>query len=49
MTAGDQTEWERPLQAVAYFLIGSDGLIRWTRVEPRITTLPEVEELLSLV
>lgn len=49
MTAEDQTEWQRPLQAVAYFLIGRDGLIRWARVEPRITTLPKVEELLSLV
>ena len=49
MTAEDQAEWQRPLQAVAYFLIGRDGLIRWASVETRITTLPKVEELLSLV
>lgn len=49
MTAEDQAEWQRPLQAVGYFLIGRDGLIRWARVETRITALPKVEELLPLV
>lgn len=49
MTTEDQIEWQRPLHPVAYFLIGRDGLIRWARVETQITTLPEVEELLSLV
>jgi len=49
MTAEDQAEWQRPLQAVGYFLIGRDGLIRWARVETSVTALPKVEELLSLV
>lgn len=49
MTAEDEAEMQRPLQSVAYFLIGSDGLIRWARVDPRIVPLPDVKELLSLV
>jgi peroxiredoxin len=49
MTAEDQAEWERPLQAVGYFLIGPDGLVRWARVDTRVTALPKVEELLALV
>jgi peroxiredoxin len=49
MTPEDQAEWQRPLQSVAYFLIGRDGLIRWTRVEPRIVPLPKLEELLSMI
>jgi hypothetical protein len=49
MTAEDDAEWKRPLQSVGYFLIGRDGLIRWSRVEARITTVPAVEELLALV
>ena len=49
MTAEDDAEWKRPLQAVGYFLIGRDGLIRWSRVEASITTVPAVEELLALV
>ena len=49
MTAADQAEWQRPLQAVGHFLIGRDGLIRWARVETSITALPPPEELLSLV
>jgi hypothetical protein len=49
VTAEDEAELQRPLQSVAYFLIGRDGLIRWALVEPRIVPLPAVEELLSLV
>ena len=49
MTAEDHAEWQRPLQTVASFLIGRDGMIRWARVEPRIVPLPRVEELVALV
>jgi peroxiredoxin len=49
VTAEDEAEWQRPLQSVAYFLIGRDGLIRWALVDSRIVPLPPVEELLSLV
>lgn len=49
MTAADQAEWQRPLQAVGHFLIGCDGVIRWTRVETSLTALPKAEELLSLI
>jgi hypothetical protein len=49
MTAADQAEWQRPLQAVGHFLTGRDGLTRWARVETSITALPPVDELLSLV
>jgi hypothetical protein len=49
MTPEDQAEFQRPHQAVASFLIGSDGLIRWARVDPWIVPLPNVEELLSLI
>ena len=49
MTAEDEAEWQRPLQTVAYFLIGRDGLIRWSHADARLYTPPKVEELLSLV
>lgn len=49
MTTEDQAEWQRPHQTVAHFLIGSDGLIRWARVDPWMVALPKVEELRSLV
>ena len=47
MTFDDQAEWQRPLQRTGYFLIASDGVIRWVRLG--ITPLPEVSELLALV
>lgn len=51
MTGEDQAEHERPLQFVGHFLIGRDGVIRWTRVGAREGSLqlPKVEELLALV
>jgi peroxiredoxin len=49
MTAEDTAEWQRPLQSVGSFLVGQDGLIRWTRVDPSVPTLPKTEELLSLL
>jgi hypothetical protein len=48
-TAEDEAEKQRPLQSVAHFLIGRDGLIRWAHVDPRIVPLPKVEELLSMI
>jgi peroxiredoxin len=48
-TAEDEAEKQRPLQSVAHFLIGRDGLIRWALVDPRIVPLPKVEELLAMI
>jgi hypothetical protein len=45
----DEAEKQRPLQSVAHFLIGRDGVIRWALVDPRIVPLPKVEELLSMI
>lgn len=44
-TAEDQAESQQLHQMVGYFLIGSDGIIRWTRVDPWMVPLPDVEEL----
>ena len=49
MTGDDEAEWQRPLQQVAHFLIGRDGVIRWARAEMRLTVLPTTEELLHLL
>jgi peroxiredoxin len=49
MTAEDEAEWQRPLQTVAYFLIGRDGVIRWAHADPRLTPIPSGEKLLSMV
>lgn len=49
VTSEDQAERERPLQAVGYFLIGRDRVVRWARVDPIITPLPAVGDLLSMV
>ena len=48
MTPEDQAAWQRPHQAVGHFLIGRDGLIRWSRIDPWMVPLPPVEELSSL-
>jgi peroxiredoxin len=48
MTVEDQAELQRQNQTVGQFLIGRDGLIRWTRIDPWIVPLPTVEELSSL-
>jgi peroxiredoxin len=45
MTTADQAEFQQLHQMVGYFLIGSDGLIRWARVDPWMVPLPDVEEL----
>lgn len=49
MTAEDEAEWQRPLQTIAYFLIGRDGVIRWSHADPRLTLIPKAEELLPLL
>jgi peroxiredoxin len=49
MTAEDEAERHRPVQTAAYFLIGRDGMIRWSHADPRLYHVPNVEELLSLV
>lgn len=47
MTAEDEAEWQRSLQAAGYFLIGPDGVIRWSCAG--LAASPSVEELLPLV
>lgn len=47
MTVEDEAEWQRSLQTAGYFLIGPDGVIRWSSVG--LTASPSVEELLPLV
>jgi len=49
MTGEDDAEWRRPLQKTGDFLIGRDGLIRWSRVDTILTAFPKVEELVSLI
>jgi peroxiredoxin len=50
MTEEDDAEWKRPLQAIGYFLVGRDGLIRWARVDQRgFRPLPTVDEILPLL
>jgi hypothetical protein len=46
MTREDQAAWQRPHQAVACFLIGADGRIRWARIDLWTVPIPRVEELL---
>jgi peroxiredoxin len=49
LTPEDEAEMPRPLQPIAFFLIGRDGVIRWTLADPRIVPLPPLEELVFLV
>ena len=49
MTSEDDAEWRRPLQKTGDFLIGRDGLIRWSRVDTILTAFPKGEELVSLI
>jgi peroxiredoxin len=49
MTPEDQAALQRPHHVVACFLIGTDGRIRWARIDPWTVPLPRVEELLSLI
>ena len=48
-TAEDEAEWKRPLQAVGYYLIDSQGVIRWANVGTIINGLPGPESLLALL
>jgi peroxiredoxin len=47
MTREDQAAWQRPHQAMACFLIGAVGRIRWARIDPWTVPIPRVEELLT--
>ncbi len=47
ITVEDEAEQQRSLQTGGYFLIGPDGVIRWSRAG--VTASPSVEELLTLV
>jgi peroxiredoxin len=49
ITSEDRAELRRPIPTVASFLIGTDGRIRWARIDPWIVPLPRTEELLSLI
>src|SRR5262245_22883105 len=48
-TAEDEAEWKRPLQAVGYYFIDGQGIIRWARVGAILNDLPGAESLLALV
>ena len=49
MTAEDEAEFGRARQAVGYFLIGGDGVIRWTRDDIHMLPLPSPEELTARI
>jgi peroxiredoxin len=49
LSAEDHAEWQRPVQTIAHFLIGRDGVIRWAQVESLTLPLPKVQELVALV
>ena len=46
ITPEDDTEYRRPLQAAGYFLVGTDGLVRWAKVGFRVALdFPDVATL----
>jgi peroxiredoxin len=49
MTPEDEAEFARARQAVGYFLIGRDGVIRWTRDDIHMLPLPSPPELIALI
>ena len=49
MTPEDEAEFGRARQSVAYFLIGADGVIRWTRDDIHMLALPSPQELTGLL
>lgn len=49
MTPEDQTEFGRARQTVGYFLIAGDGVIRWTRDDVYMLSLPSPQELATVV
>jgi len=48
-TAEDDAEFKRPLQAVGYYLIDHQGVIRWASVGEILTSLPGPESLRALL
>jgi peroxiredoxin len=48
-TAEDEAEWKRPLQAVGYYFIDRQGVIRWASAGTILNDLPGPESLLALV
>jgi peroxiredoxin len=49
LTPDDDAEYQRPLQAVGYYFVDRDGVIRWSSVGKLLSALPEPETLLALV
>ena len=49
MTPEDEAEFARARQAVGYFLIDRDGVIRWTRDDIHMLPLPSPRELTALI
>ena len=47
MTPEDEAEISRPLQTSGLFLIGTDGLVRWTQAPTNVLVPLRVEELLA--
>jgi peroxiredoxin len=48
-TAEDDAEYKRPLQAVGYYFVDRQGVIRWASVGDLLRELPGPEALLALV
>jgi peroxiredoxin len=48
-TPEDEVEFKRPLQAIGYYLIDRQGVIRWASVGEMPPDLPGAESLLALV
>ena len=48
-TPEDQAEYGRARQVVGHFLVGSDGVIRWTREDVHMLALPSPRELTALL
>ena len=49
MTPEDEAEFARARQAVGYFLIGRDGVIRWSRDDIHMLPLPSPQQLVALI
>jgi hypothetical protein len=49
MTGEDDAEYQRPLEGTGRFLVGTDGVIRWARVDIAIVSVPSTPELLALL
>lgn len=49
MTPEDEAEFGQARQVVGYFLIGGDGVVRWTRDDTHMLPLPSAQVLSGLI